>query len=852
MYMMRMRFLVAVTASLIGVSVLCGQVVDRAVSEDVFYQFMPIAWRDSNNDAQRFGDFNGMTASLDYLEQLGITAVWMNPVFPSAAYHGYQHGRADQVNTRFGTEADFRNFIQQAHARGIKVFVDMVCYGISHDSIWYTGAYGNPASPYDDWLAFTNSGNTQYLGSVYSTWNGATVGFIHWNLNNTNPVGLVTAWAQKWLDPNGDGDLSDGLDGYRLDHVWEQYNSGPNGWGYNLYDFWAPWKAALQTVNPNVFIFAEQADWGITGANLLPVFDATFTKPFEFAARDALSSETAGSLYSSMVATLAELPAGKTFLGTIGDHDVDRLTSVIGGSLTKAKVAAAILLAQPFPPVVYFGDELGMLGVKANYGSDANDIPFREPFKWNAVAGPPMSNYWILNSQAYTNAYSQNNDGRSVQEQNGVTGSLLEEYKRLIAARKAHVALHSGSYHAVTNSSSRVWSFLRYAEGQETLLVALNVSGSSRTPVLDLSSTTIPGGATTPVDILTGQTLAAITEANKGAYSISLAAYGYRILSAGLAPTAPPVNLIDGATIPTDFDAGDLLATQNNATGLGDNQSELDQLFVKPETTGLRIGVTGNLRPDGTGFCVFFDTVAGGQNTLAITGYSPPPDNPGLLAGLKFDAGFSPDHLLYVNVVSGTIYVDQFTLPNSGATTKTYRGAGTLNDGDGYLTGGSNPNGIQVALNNTNTLGVTATSASGAATATTGFELFVPYANIGLPAQPDATVGITMFIVQSGGNVGNQWLPGLGGGHANLGVAPDLTTISGQQCATFALVRRGDVNCSGAVDFGDINPFVLMLSDLSAWRAAYPVCPTLNGDINADGTVGFGDINPFVTLLSGS
>ena len=139
-----------------------------------------------------------------------------------------------------------------------------------------------------------------------------------------------------------------------------------------------------------------------------------------------------------------------------------------------------------------------------------------------------------------------------------------------------------------------------------------------------------------------------------------------------------------------------------------------------------------------------------------------------------------------------------------------------------------------------------------AATATTGFELFVPYVDIGLPAQPDATIGVAMFIVQSGGNVGNQWLPGLGGGQANLGVAPDLTSIPGQQFATLPLVRRGDVNCDGAVGFGDINPFVLLLSNPTAWQAEYPACPMLNGDINGDGTVGFDDINPFVALLSGA
>lgn len=96
------------------------------ITDDVFYHFMPIVWRDSDHDAWRFGDFDGMTASLPYLEDLGITAIWMNPIHPSPAYHGYQHGPGDSLNTWFGTEADFIHFVESAHARNIKVFVDYV------------------------------------------------------------------------------------------------------------------------------------------------------------------------------------------------------------------------------------------------------------------------------------------------------------------------------------------------------------------------------------------------------------------------------------------------------------------------------------------------------------------------------------------------------------------------------------------------------------------------------------------------------------------------------------------------------------------------------------------------------
>ncbi len=822
-------------------------------ADEVFYHFMPIAWRDSDNDAYRFGDFGGMADSLDYLEDLGITAVWMNPIFPSPAYHGYQHGRADELNAWFGSEADFLSFVSQAHARGIKVFVDMVCYGVSHDSIWFQDAYGNPSSVYDDWLAFYNTANTDYQGYTYTTWNGDTVGFIHWNLDNANSTALVTAWAQKWLDPNNDGDTSDGIDGYRLDHVWVEYSDGPNGWGYNLDDFWVPWKAALQTVNPDVFIFAEQADWGATGAALLPTFDAAFTKPFEFAARDALAYGSAGGLYSVLDTMLAELPEeGGTYMAIIGDHDVDRLMSVIGNDFGAARSAAAVLMTQPFPPIIYYGDELGMLGVKASYGTDANDIPMREPFKWNAVVGPPMSNYWVLNSQAYGNAWSQDNDGRSVEEQLNVTGSLLEEYRLLIATRKAHVALRRGSYHAIDAVSGAVWAFLRHVADDETLLVAINVSDDAVSTSLDLSTATIAGGITSVTDVIAGTTLTDLTNANKHAYPLTLGANEYLILAMDVVPGAPAESVIDGAAIPADLGAGFLVATQDNATGLGDNVSELDQFYVRPTTEGLHIGITGNLATDSTGFCLFFDTIEGGQNELLIHGYSAPPSVPSRLSGTVFDAGFAPDFLMYINAVDSTYWIDWFELPGDGSITpKTYRGSNTVSDGDGLLSGGTNPNGLEVAFDNTNTAGVTDTDASGAATATTGFEMFVPYGDVDLPTDPDVEVGLVVLIAETDGSVSNQWLPGLGGGYDNLGVDPDMTTIPGDQFVRVPTRRYGDMNCDGVVNFDDIDAFVIALVDQSTYAAAWPDCNWLHADLDGSGDVNFDDIDGFVAALVG-
>ncbi len=830
-----------------------GAFAQSPAADDVFYHFMPIAWRDSNNDQYRYGDFNGMTASLDYLQSLGVTAVWMNPIHNTNAYHGYQHGPIDQVASRFGTEAEFLNFVAQAKARGIKVFIDAVCYQISTNAStpnYFGSAYNNPASPYDSWLAFTNSQNTQYDGYSYSTWTGQSVGVIDWDLRTPATRNQVIAWCQKWLDPNNDGDPSDGIAGYRLDHVHQYNDNGPDGWGYNIDSFWVPWKQGLQSVNPQVFTFAEQADWGSHGASLMPAHDATFTKPFEFAARDALANDSAANLYSSMAATVAALPsspANRTFLCIIGDHDVDRLASAIGStaSFNRAKAAAAVHLLQPFPPIIYYGDEIGMTGTKQNYGSDANDIPMREPFKWNAVAGAPMSNYFVRNSQAYNNRFSQNNDGRSVQEQQGVSGSLLEHYKTLIALRKDNAALRRGTYNPVTASGGKVWAFIKHHAPAQTLLVAINVGNSTQNTSLNLSSFTVPGGSSPVTDIQSGANLTAITDANKASYVLSVPAYAYRVLSVSVEPPAPPVSRVDGVAIPTELGTpgdgpGSLAATQTCATSFGDNVAELDQLFTRAGPDGLYIGLTGNLPANATALALFIDSRAGGQNVVNTSALNPPPGGLQQLTGTRFDAGFYPDDMLFMNASGGTIFVDSVVLPTSGSGVKTYRGQGTVNDGDGLLTGGSNASGLQVAIDNTNTGGVTGSSAANAATATTGIEIFIPFADLQLspPLDPCHPVTLAAFLVESDGTVGNQVLPPVAFGTGELGTAPNFTTRSGTQHVAVTAALTADFDGNGFVNGEDFDSFVL------AFEAGEP-----EADFDGNGFVNGDDFDAFTAAF---
>ncbi len=822
----------------------------RPPQDEVIYQIMPIAWRDSNNDSvgaipARFGDFGGLAAteSLDYLQYLGVTMLYLQPIFPSAAYHGYQHGPADTLNASFGTEAQFLAFVNAAHARGIKIILDYVAYGVSQNSPYFTSAFHNPASVYDSWLAFTDAGNNTFVGGNYNTWNGAPVGFIHWNLNNAATVTAVTNWAKKWLDPNNDGDTSDGVDGFRLDHAWA---SGGEGYGANI-TFWETWCTSLRALRPDVFIFCEPSDWGNYGTDLLTpnAFDGVLTKPWEFAARNAVSTRVASGLYSATSATVSAVPGGKLAIVQTSDHDSNRLASDFTSSNARQKVAAAILFTQPFPPNIYFGDEIGMKGMKASTGSDADDIPMREPFKWKAVAGAPMTNYPAVTAGTMAPTYAANNDGRSVEEQKGVAGSILESYRALIAVRKASIALRRGSYLPVVASDGGVFAFVRH-ETTQTVLVAINLNSSTTNATLNLSGFTVPASGTTPVSLESGGTLAAITTANKSSYPISIAARGWFIASATLTPPIDTSHAdIDGRNLATDAGASALRATQTCLSSFADNAGELNQLFVRLDGDALRVSISGNLPQDGTALNLFIDVDPGagtGQNQLVTAHLAALPAGIVFLSGTRFDAAFSPDALYYANTVNATVYVDSVTLPSAPAlATKTYRGNVALNSGRGVLGGGTNPNNLEVAFDDTNTAGITSNGVVNAATATKGFELRIPLVDLGLSANFAGALSLAACIERTNGVLSNQWLPGLAPRSADLGVAPNLASISGQQYLTVNVGVVGDINGDGVVTAADLAVL------LSNWGAVTSRASSLASDINDDGFV---DASDLALLLS--
>jgi alpha-glucosidase len=130
------------------------------LQENILYQMMPISFYDSNGDS--IGDFNGIVEAIPYLQNLGITGVWLNPVFKSKTYHGYQYVCNDTLNSRFGTETEFIQMVEALHDVGMKIFIDLVAYGVGTDNAMFQEARNHPESEWDLWFAFQDQNNATW------------------------------------------------------------------------------------------------------------------------------------------------------------------------------------------------------------------------------------------------------------------------------------------------------------------------------------------------------------------------------------------------------------------------------------------------------------------------------------------------------------------------------------------------------------------------------------------------------------------------------------------------------------------------------------------------------------------
>ena len=450
------------------------------------------------------GDIKGLEQSLPYLKKLGVNAIYLNPIFKADSYHKYNATSWIHVDDHFGVRGDyeqaaakedlldpktwtwtpsdrmFLEFLKKAHAAGFRVIIDGVFNHVGTNHPAFQDVLKNKQkSRFADWFDVVSWEPFEYRG-----WGG----FGALPQFRKTPDGLASKTLEKhiydvtrrWMDPDGDGDPSDGIDGWRLDVP----NEIPA-------PFWERWRQYVKSINPDAYITGEiwdRADLWLDGRH----FDAVMNYEFAKAAFNWIMRKDEPWRASQIDRHLAELrlayPAAATYVlqNLLDSHDTDRIASMAlnpnrpydrgnraqddapnynnsrPGPQEYQKVRLAVLLQMTYvgAPMIYYGDEVGMFG--------ADDPTNRKPMLWKDL-------------EPYEKP-----------EENFVDTEMLDYYRRAIALRRQNRVLRRGEFATLlVDDEKNVWAFKRF-DGRETLVVVLNASGQPQSVTLRLKP---PGGA---------------------------------------------------------------------------------------------------------------------------------------------------------------------------------------------------------------------------------------------------------------------------------------------------------------------------------------------------------------------
>jgi alpha-amylase len=445
----------------------------RTISYEIYVQ----SFADSDGDGK--GDIKGMTSKLDYLKDLGVGGIWLMPMSPSPSYHKYDVMDYYGIDSAYGTIDDFKLFVQEAHKRNIKVVIDMVLNHSSSRHPWFVDASKNVNSPYRDYYVWTeqNDPQTRAAGNVtagesrqrnhWSRLRGGDSTYLYYSqfsgnmpdLNYDNPklrqevFKIGRFWAEEVK-----------VDGFRLDaarHIFPDERPQDNHW------WWEYFLQEMRKINKDFYLVGEVwAPAEVVGPYLKGI-PALFNFDMGTAIIKTVNDGKGDSLvlmhnrirnfYKSINPDYVDA----TFLT---NHDQNRIMSSLNNNINKAKLAASILLTLPGSPYLYYGEEIGMLGVKP-------DQMIREPFLWDIKGRDKMRATW----EVPKNSTDSTVVPVSIQVKD--KSSLFNHYRTFMQLRNASKALTFGELEAVDMNNKSLLAYLRTAEG-ESVLVIHNLSST--------------------------------------------------------------------------------------------------------------------------------------------------------------------------------------------------------------------------------------------------------------------------------------------------------------------------------------------------------------------------------------
>ena len=514
----------------------------------VFYEVHVRAYRDSNADGN--GDLPGLISKLDYIKELGVDCVWVLPIYPSPLKDdGYDIADYYNVHPDYGTIEDFKNLVQAAHQRGLKVIADLVLNHTSDQHPWFQAARSDPHSKYHDYYVWSDNKDKYsdariiFLDTEESNWTyDEEAGQYFWHrfyasqpdLNYDNPdvreemLNVMKFWLEL------------GIDGFRADAVpYLIEREGTNCENLpETHEILKSIRAYLDANYQDKVLLAEANQWP---KDVRPYFGDgdEFNMGFHFPVMPrifmAIKKGDATPIRWIMSQT-PDIPEGAQWCTFLRNHDEltlemvtederqwmwqeyapqprmrlnlgirRRLAPLMDNDHRKILLANALLYSLPGAPIIYYGDEIGM-GDNI-WLPDRNGV--RTPMQWDASlnagfsdAPPELLYAPVITQGAYS--YKTINVAAEKTDPN----SLLSKMKHLIQIRRENPILAVGDYEFLATDVKQVLTILRKFDGEEILCI-LNLSEQEQEISLDLST----WKGMSPLDLLSGEEFPTISDA---------------------------------------------------------------------------------------------------------------------------------------------------------------------------------------------------------------------------------------------------------------------------------------------------------------------------------------------------
>lgn len=507
--------------------------------ESVVYEIYPRSFMDSNGDG--IGDINGIRSKLDYLKDLGVDVLWIAPIYASPMDdNGYDISDYRAIRPECGTMEDFDALLSEAHARGIKIVMDLVVNHTSDEHAWFVESRKSSNNPYRDYYIWKPGKN----GGAPNNW-GSCFGGSAWEYSPETDMYYLHLYSKKqpdlnWENPRVRDEVFDmmtwwfdkGIDGFRMDVISQisKDQSFPDGEKYGLYGNGGRYftngpreHEFLQEMNRRVLSKYDAMTVGeapgatVENAPLYAGLDGKeLSMVFQFehvGIGDGPLGKWTTQRYDFM--QLKEILSrwqtgldGKAWNSLFwGNHDQPRTVSRWGDdSPISAKMLCTCLLTMQGTPYIYEGDELGMTNAYFTELGQYRDIEsinaFREMTEAGLIGREEMLKCMALRSRDNSRTPMQWDDSPNAGFTSGTPwievnenykqinvkaemadpDSVYSYYKRMIALRKSHLGLIYGSFELLAPTDTQLFAYIRRLEetGEEYLIVC-NFSGTDAT-----------------------------------------------------------------------------------------------------------------------------------------------------------------------------------------------------------------------------------------------------------------------------------------------------------------------------------------------------------------------------------